>query len=395
MICVIHFARFGPYHLARLDSAHRSLSAQGDWTLIGLETAGADQTYAWRKEAGSRQWQRVTVFPEEAAEAVSPSRLKRGMNHALDRCKADAVVIAGWGSTDARACLSWCKRKGALAIVMSETRYVDGERVWWKERLKRRLVRQFDAGLVGGRSHRDYLGTLGIPTERVAYGYNVVDNEFFTEQVARKEHLQSEGPERNYLLSSNRFLKRKNLAALLRAFGQGKIRTQSHPWSLILLGDGEESESLMSLCAELSLKTAQCAPWELEHSEKVDVFFPGFRQIDELPRFYALSRAFIHPALSEPWGLVINEAMAAGLPILSSTNVGAAEELVDNQVNGWLFDPSQDETIQDALIELFNAPAEQLYKMGQQSQKILEERCPLGAFGEGVLQCLNFAKAKE
>jgi len=118
------------------------------------------------------------------------------------------------------------------------------------------------------------------------------------------------------------------------------------------------------------------------------VYFPGFRQIEELPRFYAHAGCFIHPALEEPWGLVINEAMASGLPVLSSDNVGAAEELVDDGMNGWKFSPENVAGMAAVMqtISAFNFP---LSAFGAASRRILEARSPTRAFGEGLARLLK------
>jgi glycosyltransferase involved in cell wall biosynthesis len=67
------------------------------------------------------------------------------------------------------------------------------------------------------------------------------------------------------------------------------------------------------------------------------VFLPGFRQVGELPRFYAGAGAFVHASLSEQWGLVVNEAMACALPVLVSDRCGCAKDLVQDGVNGYTF----------------------------------------------------------
>jgi glycosyltransferase involved in cell wall biosynthesis len=94
-------------------------------------------------------------------------------------------------------------------------------------------------------------------------------------------------------------------------------------WPLVLLGDGELRAQLEGLAQKLDL-TVDSPDLKL-NSYKLNtppngglVVFAGFRQIDELPAFYAGAGAFVHPAWEEPWGLVINEAMASGLPVLSS-----------------------------------------------------------------------------
>jgi glycosyltransferase involved in cell wall biosynthesis len=119
------------------------------------------------------------------------------------------------------------------------------------------------------------------------------------------------------------------------------------------------------------------------------VYFPGFRQIEELPKFYANASCFIHPALEEPWGLVINEAMASGLPVLSSRNVGAAEELVRDGENGWRFDAASAEEMARGMRKMANLSPENRAAMGEASSRLIEEKCPTEAFGKGLASALE------
>ena len=70
-----------------------------------------------------------------------------------------------------------------------------------------------------------------------------------------------------------------------------------------------------------------------------DVLLPGFKQYDELPAWYGLAGAFVLASTTEQWGLVVNEAMASGLPVLVSERCGCAPDLVEDGVNGFTFDP--------------------------------------------------------
>lgn len=199
-----------------------------------------------------------------------------------------------------------------------------------------------------------------------------------------------------YFLASNRFIERKNLARLIEAYSsyirQSTINNQqSSIWNLCLLGDGELKPKLIAQCHALGLNVIESAPWEAGRNSEWGqplVFFPGFRQIDELPRFDANAGCFIHPALEEPWGLVINEAMACGLPVLSGRNVGAAEELVEDAVNGWCFDAENVDEIAQLMLRIsaFNFP---LSSFREASRRILEERCPTEAFGRGLAELLG------
>ena len=123
---------------------------------------------------------------------------------------------------------------------MSETREADGQRTWWKEIIKQRLVSQFDAGLVGAHSHRDYLVKLGLPSEAIQFGYNVVDNHYFTTKADRLRQEDASLTLRPYFLASNRFIERKNLNRLVSAYTEAISDTDpsTKAWNLCLLGDG-------------------------------------------------------------------------------------------------------------------------------------------------------------
>lgn len=386
MKLALHFVRYGPYHLARLASARQALEPLG-WEVIGLETAGHDMTYGWQATPPNGLH---TIFPREAYESISPSRLRSGITTALDELQPDAVAIAGWGFPDARAALDWCCRHGKRAILMSETRAADGERVWWKEWLKSRIIRRFHAALVGGPAHRDYLLTLGFPAHRIHLGYDVIDNHFFAshvDQIRNSEQLIRHTP---YFLASNRFIERKNLSFLIRAYHQYATSCSSNapPWNLCLLGDGPMKQELQAQCAKLGLRSMETDPWKSEPHPSPAVFFPGFQPYDKLPRFYAHAGCFIHPALEEPWGLVLNEAAACSLPILASTSTGAAQTLVHNGVNGWTFDPLDDNELASLLIRV-SSPDCPRSDLGTAGFHLLQKHAPLRAFGQGLAQCLS------
>jgi glycosyltransferase involved in cell wall biosynthesis len=120
------------------------------------------------------------------------------------------------------------------------------------------------------------------------------------------------------------------------------------------------------------------------------VVFAGFRQVEELPFFYGGAGVFIHPAVSEPWGLVINEAMASELPILSSGNVGAAEELVQEGVNGFLFDPEDVEELAGLMARMSGMSSEERLAMGRASERLILEWGP-ERFARGAQEAVRVA----
>jgi glycosyltransferase involved in cell wall biosynthesis len=296
---------------------------------------------------------------------------------ALDRIGADVVAVNGWGMPEARSAIAWRRRRpGATAVLMSETKEDDGARMWWKEIAKGWLVRSCDAALVGGRLQGEYLQRLGFPADRVFKGYDVVDNEYFARAAAEARADASAlrarlGLPERYFFACTRFLPRKNIAALLKAYAAYR-HGRPDPWGLVVAGSGEEEVALRRLASELALD---------------DVCWPGFLQYGELPAHFAIAGAFVHPALSETWGLVVNEAAACGLPLLVSRTVGARYELVREGENGYLFDPASIVDMTSALRGISELPEEARAAMGRRSAAIVQEWGPR-RFGEGLFSAI-------
>ena len=392
----IHFQRYGPYHKARLASANQQLTPRG-WGAVGLETASMDAVYQWQAESHADQAGIHTVFPGKALESLSRRQIQQGTYKVLSHLNPDAVAISGWASPDALACLTWCQQHSKQALLMSETRAADGRRVWFKEAIKSRRIKPFQGALVGGAGHADYLHSLGF-SGPIAFGYDVVDNAYFRQESTQwRANDQRRGLTiRPYILASNRFVERKNLIRLVHAFAALPSSDGSLNRAVVdlcLVGDGPERVALQSTCQALGLPVVEAAPWDVEGEAtsaftSPRVFLPGFRQIEELPRFYAHASCFVHPAISEPWGLVINEAMACGLPVLCSANCGAAEELVCDGVNGFIFDPLDSTTIADAFQKFLALDSLSIANFSRASRSILDNHCPLSSFGQGLSSLL-------
>lgn len=369
------FHRFGPYHHARLCAVKREVE------VIGIEVSAVDATYAWAAEAPSPIFRQVTLFHERDVMHESGGEIIRRVHGALDEIRPDVVAIPGWADRAALAALSWCVRHDVPAVMMSESSDLDGPRTWWKESLKSRIVGLCQAGLVGGTPHRDYVARLGMPKDRIFVGYDAVDNEHFqrgaclARENAAPLRRQLGLPER-YFLSSNRFIPKKNLSTLLRAYARYRTMANHEPWKLVLLGDGELRGELERARDDLGLRDA--------------VLMPGFKQYQELPAYYGLADAFVHASIVEQWGLVVNEAMAAGLPILASRNCGCAADLVHVGVNGWLFDPLDEAILAAMLAKVADMPAAERSALGEASRQIIARWSP-ETFGNNVILAVQAA----
>jgi glycosyltransferase involved in cell wall biosynthesis len=102
------------------------------------------------------------------------------------------------------------------------------------------------------------------------------------------------------------------------------------------------------------------------------VTFAGHKSYDEIPSYYSSAKALILPSRSETWGLVVNEAMAAGLPVIVSQRCGCADDLVTEGDNGWVFDPDAPTALTNILLKLDRLSDEQVRRMGDRSRAIIE-----------------------
>lgn len=382
MTIAILWSRFGPYHLARLRGAALAGAGCG-LAVLGLEVASTDRQYGWEPAPGGDGFERRTLFAEAAYEDLPRGAIARAVTASLDRLDPSVVAVNGWSAPEARAAAAWCHRHGRTAVVMSETKADDRQRTWWKEAVKRLIVRSFDGALVGGRCHADYLAALGLPRQRIRCGYDVVDNGRFAAgaRAARLAAGRLRGALRlpsRYFFACTRFLPRKNVDTLLHAYALYSERAGAGAWGLVVAGSGPEETALRALADGLGLR---------------GVRWPGFVQYDELPVYYGLAGAFVHPAKAEAWGLVVNEAAASGLPLLVSHAVGAGPELVRHGDNGLLFDPSDREDMARALAAMAGMDEARRREMGRASERIVADWTP-ERFGRELMAAAGIAAAE-
>jgi 1,2-diacylglycerol 3-alpha-glucosyltransferase len=379
----ISFTNFGPYHLARLRALAERLAERGN-RLVAYETAGSERLYPWQTERRNEPFDWVTLYPDRALESLSRAECVKAMGGVLERDRPDAVATAGYYRPETVAALDWADRVRRPAILMSESQAIDHPRSWWKELIKGRRVRRFSAALVGGPRHRDYLCQLGMPRERIALGYNAVDNDAFA-RAARTALHGPEGrhglPSAPYFLSVSRFAPEKNLPRLIRAFAayRGACQDEENPWDLVLCGDGPGAPEV-----EAAVRQSGCAD---------AIHRPGFLQADVLPRWYAFAAAFVHPSLLEPWGLVVNEAAACGLPLLVSERAGCVDTVSPEggPATGARFDPSNVDAITERLRWVAALPEEKRRDLGRSAAELVSRWGP-DRFARGMIEAVEIAE---
>ena len=359
-VAIIH-TQCGPYHFARID-AFRSIYS-GHIDLIQLTS-----------QEGLRQWKvddcsiKITTIADGMLEEYPAKHLIKNLVEYLTKTQPAILVVAGYGHPVMRAAIKWGYQKKVPVILLSDSQYCDRPRNPILETLKSRWIRQHcDSAFVAGASAAQYLERLKFPKHKIWRCYDVVDNDYFRDQALEVRENPSAvraklGLPEKFVLYVGRFSPEKNLSRLLEAFGNyQKASLDQRTFSLVLVGGGPEEQVLKHKVEQLGLK---------------NIFWPGFKQVDDLPAYYSLASALILPSTSEPWGLVINEAMACGLPVLASSQCGAVWDLVFPGINGLIFNPWSSQSISQAIILFGSYSLDQQRTMGQASQRIIQNFTP-------------------
>jgi 1,2-diacylglycerol 3-alpha-glucosyltransferase len=311
-----------PYHVARWSAV-----ANAGHQVVVLQRRSGDPFSVLATDANHAPFDLHTLADPLAG---APSWCVQ-LHGWIDRLNTQVLVISGYSFPESLSALLVAADRGLPVVVCSESNRHDAPRRPWTEALKNRVLNHIHAGLVGGQQQAAYLQQLGVAPEAIFRGYNAVDNDHF----AAAQHWSSQGEQaRNqlglpprYLLAVTRFTEKKNLHRLIEGYALWRRHAplEQQQLSLLILGDGHLRAQLEALVNSLGLQD-----W---------VLLPGPCSYTHLPSRYGLAEAFIHASTVEQWGLVVNEAMAAGLPVLVSSTCGCAAELVQPGITGLRFDP--------------------------------------------------------
>jgi glycosyltransferase involved in cell wall biosynthesis len=243
----------------------------------------------------------------------------------LRQWKPDLAILTGWQSKMLVQAWWACVRLGVPRIVRGESNALSN-RPSWKRAAHRAWLRGFDRFLAIGKANRDFYLQAGIPESRIHPCPYFVDNARFAAAAARLRDRRGELrsrwsiPERaTCFIFCGKLIAKKRpldlLSALQRAIAAG---ASAH---VLVVGDGELMSDARALAAR----------------ERLPVSFAGFLNQTEIAGAYVASDCIVLPSdCGETWGLVVNEAMACGLPVIVSDRVGAGPDLIEEGKNGYV-----------------------------------------------------------
>lgn len=357
--------KIGPYHHARFNELAKSFQ------ITVVEILSASKEYDWENIKNIIDYKVIKISAHLKGKELKGKKLINTIDSIIQRQQPDAVITMGWNNRSYSAAVLIAKKLGLITCTLSDSTYISKRRYFFIEYLKKKLISCYDAYLVAGKRSENYLKKLDI-NNGIFSPMDVVDNNHFKENIVNKA-LNSLPPK--YVLCVSRLIKEKNLNTLIDAF-EAFIKHHPHnDLKLVIVGSGYLENQLRVQIKQLQL-------------ESVIVLHP-FVQYSELTLFYKNALALILPSLSEQWGLVVNEAMASGLPVLVSKCCGCVDDLVYDGINGWIIEPTQQGII-NGLEKLMLQSESERIKMGQASQKIIDNY-DLKDFRIATLSMLDYA----
>ena len=349
--------RIGPYHHARFTAA---VNAGID--LIVIETRPDSKEYPW--EFNSLSSYKKISFPTSSSteDDISNKELDNQFQRVLNNYEPNIAVSAGWSDRSYMRLLISCYKKRIPITIVSDSRLCDKSRSKLKEFVKRLLIKGYQSSLVAGKESKEYLTNLGFPNSGIFQPWDVVDNNFF-EKVAENNEINLT----SHFLCVSRFLERKNHITILKSYS--KYQSNNGKLGLKFIGSGPLESKIRAI-----LKT-------LPKPELVSI--EPFQQLEELSTSYKKAYAFILASTQDTWGLVINEAMASGLPCIASNACGCTTDLIRNKVSGFSFDPLDSDRLSEIMHLIEQQSSSERNAMINEAKKNLENFTP-EAFAIGL-----------
>jgi glycosyltransferase involved in cell wall biosynthesis len=287
------------------------------------------------------------------------------IDRTLRRMSPDTIICGGYNYIASWKSLDWARRHRVPFLLWAEStvrNFRKGSAL--VESLKTKFLRHCDGFVVPGKSSLEYLSSYGTREEVIFTAPNAVDIEFFAQRSAMVRTQDSAYrramrlPSR-FFLFVGRLVSAKGIFDLLAAYASlpAELRREV---GLVFAGDGQLRSQLEEQAAAIVPGTVQIG---------------GFAPREDLAIYYALAEAMVFPTHTDAWGLVVNEAMACGLPVICSSAAGCAADLVNDGENGRVV-PAGDVSQLAFAMEQLAGDHELRSQMGRHSRGKIQQYSP-------------------
>jgi glycosyltransferase involved in cell wall biosynthesis len=308
-----------------------------------------------------------TPVTEGYRRVVCPPQFIRRLRFLWREClvdgKYDLVIVPGYARLDTNL-LALGHHRRALGMRL-DTAPIYPEPAWktWCKRIVlRRFFRRFATFHPVGSLTEGFLERLGVSASKIFRFPYAADNAYLAERAKQfrqdRDRVLSDlsiSSAAFIVLGVLKFVPRENPMELLRGF---LLFHEKFPDSaLILVGAGPLEREMKAYIAASKLAGS--------------VRLVGYAKYSELPRWYAISNVFVHPAIWECWGVSVNEAMACGLPVVASSSVGSSYDLIQDAANGYQYPSGDVKALADCLTRIASRP-DRGSELGECSRRLIK-----------------------
>lgn len=366
-----------PYRIPLFNRLHERLKEDGISLKIVFAAMGYERR-KWEIDASDFHfnYELLPSFNLYASEGEKASFTYRGLYRILRREKPSLIITNGFSL--------------ATAKLWARSLFVSTPYVIWSGAVRRRhatqtllklfyranLVKRAVGCIAYGSKAKEYLQSLGESSERIEIAINTVDTGYFMSQTREyaMQHHEPNGKKR--VLYIGYLSHRKNVKKILRVVDY--MKTKRSDFVLDIVGDGEDRSGL-----ELFVKENDLCEF---------VQFHGYKQAQDLVGFLARADCFLFQTDFDIWGLVLVEAMAAGVPCISSIHAGATHDLIQDGETGFAVDFSMTSSVTDKVLWLLENP-ESASEMGMKGQRFISEHVTIehsvAGFQRAILKALE------
>jgi len=295
-------------------------------------------------------------MPERGRRLPAVGYLSLGLPAELTTFRPDYLIVYGYNQLSQWLAFRYAMTHHVPFALRSDSNvHLDRSETWQssiRRRLLHQLVRRAHAVLPVGSANRMYWEKYGAEESQIFMAPYAIDNQKVAGLVGERPIPDPSAPLR--LLYIGRLLPRKGVDLLLEAFNPF---VETNPATLTIVGDGPERARLESMQTP---KAREQTKWR------------GKLPNEEAMRSMREADLFVLPSRYEPWGLVVNEAMAAGLPVVAHREVGSAIDLIEDTVHGWILPHLSADAIHDAMNDAAR-DREHLAQMGEMARARVQD----------------------
>lgn len=345
---------FRIYWPSRLAALNIALNSRGD-TLDIIEIAGDGSPYAFSQKSTNSDLNWHILFPERKPEDLSGSEIKTKLFLLLKEIQPDVIIAGAIAFASGALAVAWGQKTGCRVIAFDDTKINAAPRNKVIEFVKKSVYNGVDAMLYPA---MDWVKTgqyWNFKPEELFFGLDVVDNDFWAKP------MDLSYPEwGDFFVAVGRQIPKKNYLTIVQAYCKYANHIEKDPFKLVLIGNGPEHDSI--------------ANYVKKSNHRDTIILLPFLSQNELPCIYQHAKALCCASdCNETWGLVINEAMAGGCPIIASTQCGATNTLVHNGINGFTFSFEDSDLLSEHMRSIHNHTPEEHLSMKFASKSIISE----------------------